>query len=169
MAALSHCSARFADHAATTFGPNSVWVVNRPANSAVLVTHLARHPILWKNVFFWRDRNDKPHVPDRSRPCATFWRRLRGQPRQPIRSIPESVEVIRGAASNAVARRVWNPRCNFRQRVHFVRIRNPRHRGLHAGTGDGSRLIGCDQSLRCGRHRYQQPNRAGKGGSDCRN
>jgi hypothetical protein len=135
----------FADHAATTFGPNSVWAVNRPANSAVLITDLARRPIFWKNVFFRRDRNEKPHVPDRSRPCDTCWGRLWRQPRQPIRPIPEAVEVIRGAASNAVARRVWNCRCNARRRVHFVRIRNnPHHRRFHGWTGDGSRLIRCD-------------------------
>jgi hypothetical protein len=134
--------------------PNSVWGVNRPANSAVLVTDLARRPILQENVFFWRNGNEKPHVPDRSRPCDTFWGRLWRQPRQPIRPIPEAVQVIRGAASNAVARRVWICRCNARQLVHFVRIRNnPHQRRLHGGAGDGSRLIRCGQSLRCGRHR----------------
>src|SRR4030095_1149915 len=40
----------FADHPATTFGPNSVWVVNRPANSAVLITDLARRLLTWENV-----------------------------------------------------------------------------------------------------------------------
>jgi hypothetical protein len=128
----------------TTFGPNSVGAVNRSANSAVLIAHLARRPILWKNVLFRSGRNEGPQVRDRSRPCDTLWRRLRRQPRQPIRSIPEAVEVIRGAASDAVARRVWNCRCNARQRVHFVGIRNnPHYRRPDGRTGDGSRLIRC--------------------------
>ena len=109
----SACQTSGGHDAATTFRPNSVWIVNRPANSPVLIADLARHPILWKNVFFRRDWNEKPHVPDGNRPCDTFWWRLWGEPRQPIRSIPETVEVIRGAASDAVARRVWNPGCNF--------------------------------------------------------
>ena len=79
----------FADHAATTFGPNSVGAVNRSANSAVLITDLARRAILWKNVLFRSGRNERPQVRDRSRPCDTLWGRLRRQPRQPIRSIPE--------------------------------------------------------------------------------
>jgi hypothetical protein len=135
----------------------SVWGIDRSANSAIRITDLARRPILWTNVFFRRDRNEQPHVAAR----RWFRGRLRRQPHQPVRPIPEAVEVIRGAASDAVAR-VWNCRRNARQRIHFVRIReNPRHRRLQRGADDRSRPIRCDGSLRCAGHRYQQPNRAG--------
>src|SRR6516162_6653725 len=73
----------------------SVWTVDRRAYATVLITDLARCPILWKNVLFRRDWNKNPHVRDQRRPYATFWGRLRRQPRQPIRPVPEAVEVMR--------------------------------------------------------------------------
>ncbi len=130
----------------------SVASVDWSANSAVLIAHLARRPILWTNAFFRRDRNKEPPVRGPSRLCDTLSGRLRRQPRQPIRSIPEPIEVIRGAASDAVARR--NCRCNIRQRVRSVGIRNNlHHRRPYARTCLGSQLIRRDQSLRRDRGR----------------
>jgi len=147
------------------FGVDQVWshsvrTINRPSNSMVLIAHLARCPILGNNVLFRRCRNEHPPVCHRRRPCATFMGGLRREPGQPIRAIPETVEVVRGTASDAIARRIGNVVRGARRHVYVVGIRNDPYRG----RPERERLVwrGCAWFLRGAGHGKKHTHRAGK-------